>query len=108
MKKRTVKILKLSAQVIIPLVLLALPADFFDSGQSLCLSKVLAGIECYGCGMTRAIMHLIHLEFEAAYHFNKLSFVVFPVISFLWTQDFLKDLKLVRNDIQHQKAKVAA
>nr|WP_262896464.1 DUF2752 domain-containing protein [Adhaeribacter terrigena] len=90
------------------MVLLALPADFFDSGQSLCLSKVLAGIECYGCGMTRAIMHLIHLEFEAAYHFNKLSFVVFPVISFLWTQDFLKDLKLVRNDIQHQKAKVAA
>ena len=106
-KKRTIKILKLSAQVLIPLVLLALPADFFDSGESLCLSKVLAGIECYGCGMTRAIMHLIHLEFEAAYQFNKLSFMVFPVISFLWAQDFLKDLKLVRHDLQQQKPNVA-
>jgi len=82
--------------VIVPLVLLALPATFFDHGQSLCLSKLLADMECYGCGMTRAIMHLIHLDFAQAWFYNKLSVVVFPLLSFLYAQEFLKEVKLAR------------
>ena len=50
--------------LLIPLVLIALPADFFDTGQSICLSVVLLDTECYGCGMTRAIQHLVHLDFQ--------------------------------------------
>lgn len=84
---------KTSGYVLLPLVLLLLPADYFDQGQSLCLSKLLAGIECYGCGMTRAIMHLIHLDFRAAAGFNKLCFIVFPVLSLLWAQWFWQDYK---------------
>jgi hypothetical protein len=86
-------ITKTSGYVLLPLVLLLLPADFFDQGQSLCLSKLLAGIECQGCGMTRAIMHLIHLDVAGAAGFNKLCFIVFPVLSFLWAQWFIKDYK---------------
>ncbi len=63
--------------------LLILPANYFDKGQSICLSMVLFNKECYGCGMTRAIQHLIHFDFEAAYNFNKVSFIVFPLIVFL-------------------------
>ena len=84
---------KTSGYVLLPLVLLVLPADYFDQGQSLCLSKVLAGVECFGCGMTRAIMHLIHLEFQVAAGFNKLCFIVFPVLSVLWAQWFWQDFK---------------
>ena len=87
---------KIGGYILVPLALLLLPADFFDKGQSLCLSKLLAGVECYGCGMTRAIMHLIHLEFTAAYEFNKLAFISFPILSFLWLQGFRKDVNLFR------------
>ena len=87
---------KISGYLLVPLVLLLLPADFFDKGPSLCLSKVLAGVECYGCGTTRAFMHLIHLDFEAAYGFNKLAFISFPVLCFLWLQGFRKDFNLFR------------
>jgi hypothetical protein len=87
---------KTSGYVLLPLVLLLLPADFFDQGQSLCLSKLLLGIECYGCGMTRAIMHLIHLDIRGAAGFNKLCFIVFPVLSGLWAQWFWRDLKRLR------------
>lgn len=62
----------------------------------MCLSKVLAGMECYGCGMTRAIMHLIHLDFTEAYQYNKLSFIVLPLLSFLGYQAFVKEVKYVR------------
>lgn len=92
--------------VLIPLVLLALPATFFDHGDAVCLSRVLADVECYGCGMTRAIMHLIHLDFAQAWFYNKLSFVVFPLLAFLYGQELFKEVKLAR--LQFRKAAVNA
>lgn len=62
------------------IVLLILPATYFDQGRATCVSVILFNRECYGCGMTRGIQHLIHLDFEQAYHFNKLSFIVFPLV----------------------------
>lgn len=74
--------------IIAPFVLLLLPVDFFDRGKSICLSQVLAGIECYACGMTRATMHFIHFDFQQAWQFNKLSFVVVPMLFPLWLKAF--------------------
>jgi hypothetical protein len=75
------------------IVLLILPSTFFDSGQSICLSKVAFDVECYGCGMTRAIQHLIHLEFETAAHYNKLSFIVLPLLVFVILSEAYKLIK---------------
>lgn len=76
------------------LYLMYLPADYFDTGEAMCLSVRFFDVECYGCGMTRAVMHLIHFEFTTAWDFNKLSFIVFPlmVCMLLWEiwQRFLK------------------
>jgi len=79
--------------VFTPFVLLFLPIDTFDRGESICLSQVLAGMECYACGMTRAIMHLIHFDFEGAWGFNKLAFVVTPMLFPIW----LKSVYLLLN-----------
>jgi hypothetical protein len=95
---------KTSSYVLLPLVLLLLPADFFDQGQSLCLSKLLAGIECHGCGMTRAMMHLIHLDVRGAASFNKLCFIVFPVLSVRWAQWFLQDYKRLQQALTPPQA----
>lgn len=83
---------KLAVLIAIPLTLLLLPANFFDSGKSMCMSKVLFDMECYGCGMTRAIMHLIHANISTAAHYNKLSFVVFPLLALLWLKEVLQCL----------------
>lgn len=74
----------LTALLVTPIVLLFLPADYFDTGETLCLSKRLLDLECFGCGMTRGIQHFIHLDFAAAWEFNKLTFLVFPVLVYLW------------------------
>jgi hypothetical protein len=95
-----VLVARTSGYLLLPLVLLLLPADYFDQGQTLCLSKLLAGLECYGCGMTRAIMHLIHLDFAGAASFNKLCFIVFPVLSFLWAQWFLRDYRRLQHQLR--------
>lgn len=74
--------------IIAPFVLIILPPDFFDKGESICLSKALAGIECYACGLTKATMHFVHFEFREAWAFNKLSFIVVPMLFPLWLKAF--------------------
>ena len=76
--------IKFGGLIALPIVLESLPASFFDKGQSLCLSVLLLHKECFACGITRAIQHLIHLDFEVAWHFNKLVVFVFPILAFLW------------------------
>jgi hypothetical protein len=76
--------------LVCPFILLILPANFFDSGQSLCLSKSLLNLECLGCGITRAIQHLIHFEFKEAWILNKLAYVLLPVFIYLWIKEVIK------------------
>ncbi|MFK7832665.1 MAG: DUF2752 domain-containing protein [Winogradskyella sp.] len=70
--------------VIAPFFLLLLPIDFFDTGQSICVSKFLANIECYACGLTRGVMHFVHFDFSGAWAFNKLTFIVVPLLFLYW------------------------
>jgi hypothetical protein len=72
--------------IIAPFVLFLLPSNFFDKGESVCLSVQLAGIECYACGLTRATMRFVHFEFQEAWDFNKLSFIVVPMLAVLWVK----------------------
>lgn len=71
-------------------VLLILPATYFDTGRAMCLSVILTNKQCYGCGLTRGIQHLIHFDFAGAWQFNKLSFIVLPLAIFLILKDLLK------------------
>ena len=82
--------------VLAPIELLLLPADIFDKGQSICLSQLVAGKECFACGITRGIMHLIHFDFEEAFAYNMLSFIVLPLLCIIWIQWFTKELKIYK------------
>lgn len=84
------KWVKVTGLIALPVTLLILPATWFDSGPSYCISRVAFDLECYACGMTRAMMHLIHFDFSGAAEYNKLVFVVAPVLGVLWLQLLLK------------------
>lgn len=103
-------ITKLAIIVFLPVALLVLPKDFFDNGETVCLSKLLFNVECYGCGMTRACMHLIHFDFEEAYAYNAISFIAFPLLCVVWVQWFLKEykrFKLFRDYFNTSKSKIS-
>jgi hypothetical protein len=70
--------------ILTPVIVLILPADYFDYGPTICPSKRFFDIECFGCGMTRAVMHLVHLDFDSAIYFNKASLLLAPVLGALW------------------------
>ena len=94
--KRKINIFWLAFLCLTPIVLLTLPADFFDSGTTVCLSKSLFDTECYGCGLTRASMHLIHFDIETAKKANSLSLVVAPLLSFIWLREAVRILRILR------------
>lgn len=85
--------IKLASLFIIPIILLILPATYFDTGESICVSKVVFNIECYGCGMTRAMMHLIHFNFKEAWDYNKISYLVLPVAAYMYAGEALSTYK---------------
>lgn len=80
---------------ILPLVLLFLPKDFFDNGPTLCLFTLVTGVNCPGCGMTRACMRMIHFDFQGAWLFHKASFVVLPTLIFLYIRFFVLKLRQI-------------
>lgn len=95
MEKPSNQLLKYFKLVILfglPVFLLILPADYFDHGESVCLSKSIFNMECYACGLTRAMQHLIHLDFSVAYEYNKLVVAVAPLLALLWTNYTLKTI----------------
>ena len=96
MKKKLLKAYLL-VLILIPIVLLLLPSDFFDSGNSICISILLFDRECYGCGMTRAIQHLIHFDFSIGYAFNRLSIIVFPLLIFSYYKEFKRIYAIIRS-----------
>jgi hypothetical protein len=72
--------------ILAPMVLWLLPGDYFDSedGLILCPSRALFDFECLGCGMTRAVMHFHHFQFDDAVYFNRGSLIVYPALVIVW------------------------
>ena len=85
-----------------------MPADFFDSGESVCLSVVLLDQECYACGMTRGVQHLLHLDFMTAASFNRLSFIVLPLLILLWFQEMRRSILRIKELSERQETKEAS
>jgi hypothetical protein len=66
-----------------------LPPEWLKNQHSICLFKNLTGHECYGCGMTRAILSGIHLQFVNAFHYNKLFIIVLPLLVYIWSKTLI-------------------
>ena len=88
--KKIFKIIYLIGLIILPVILLILPGNYFDTGNSMCISVIFLDRNCFGCGMTKAIQHLIHLDFTVAYSFNKLSFIVLPLLVVAYIKELRK------------------
>lgn len=86
----------LVALISLPVILFLLPADFFDEGETLCPSKRFFDVECWGCGMTRAVMHFLHLDFETALYYNPGSFLITPVMGIIWVRWLVQTIKVLR------------
>ncbi|TAL40628.1 MAG: DUF2752 domain-containing protein [Methylovulum sp.] len=88
--KKPYLIIKITGILLIPVVLYFMPLDWLINQHSICLFKNITGNECYGCGMTRALLSAIHFQFENAFHYNKLFLIVLPLLIYIWAKTLKK------------------
>jgi hypothetical protein len=55
-----------------------------------CIWKSIFGVNCLGCGLTTAFISLIELDFNNAFKYNWLIFIIVPFGIYYMTQDYVK------------------
>lgn len=73
-----------------PLLIYTIPPRLFYEGDSLCLFTRFFGVHCYGCGITRAIFAMLHLDFHLAWEYHRCVVVVVPILIFLWVREIYR------------------
>lgn len=49
-----------------------------------CIFNLITGLHCPGCGVTRMLKEIIHLNFYQAFRYNMLAFIFTPIFFFLF------------------------
>lgn len=76
--------LKRIAVISFPVFLYFIPMNWLTQQHTICLFKNFFDIECFGCGITRAVISATQLDFINAFNYNKLIVIVFPLLIFAW------------------------
>ena len=79
--------------LLLPVGLFLVPTSWLEGKPSLCLSRLLFGVRCPGCGMVRATSSVVHGHFKQAWHYNPLIVVVFPLLCYVWLRSVTRELK---------------
>ena len=84
--------IRLICWLALPVILFCIPREWVFHGHTVCLFHNLFGTECPGCGMTRALYSLLHLDFAAAWEYNRLSVLVAPLLAYLYLKEVAKTI----------------
>ena len=99
MRTETVlKITKLLVTALIPVVLYAIPMESICNGNTICVFTNIFEVECWGCGITRAIFSALHFRFYDAWEYNPLFVVVLPLLLFFWMRTVVRQLRTIKGD----------
>ena len=97
-KENFEKILQICKICIFVLLFFLLPMvslDKLEGKHSICLVKNLFGVECYGCGITKAVIACVQLDFIRAFNYNKLIVIVMPLLVYLSAKEVAKSVMLL-------------
>ena len=76
--------LSFSVILVLPVLLYLVPLDWLNKQHTICLFKNIFGIDCYGCGITRAVLSGLHFNFEDAINYNIMVVIVLPLLIYIW------------------------
>ena len=73
---------------ILLIILYNIPIE--NSMESICIYKRIVGKECFNCGMTRAFLSILHLNFDDAIRYNWKVIIVFPYTIIIYIYSWYK------------------
>jgi len=94
------KRLLLTLYFIFPIVLYTVPLDWLNKQHTICLVKNIFGVNCFGCGITRAVISGVQLDFFKAIEYNKMVVIVLPMLIYVWytrLKTLFQGIKSIKN-----------
>lgn len=79
-----------------PVVLLLISPGSLDAAPTLCLSRLLLSVDCWGCGMTRALHAVSHADISRAIEYNWRVVIVAPLLAYLALRSVISDFREIR------------
>ena len=79
--------------VVMPILLYFIPIEWLNKQPTICLFKNIFGFDCYGCGITRAIISGIQLNLQDALEYNKMVVIVMPLLTYIWIKTVISLIK---------------
>jgi len=73
---------RLIVYAVVPFGLMLIPASFVESAHTVCLFNNIFHVDCPGCGITRAVLSVLHGDFAKAFYYNRLVVLVFPLLCY--------------------------
>ena len=77
--------------LLVPIIVYATPYDWWFSGKSFCLIKLVTGHECWGCGITRACIAALYGNFSDALMYHSAVVIVLPILIGVWVRLIWKE-----------------
>lgn len=94
--RRKLAVLRLAVYIIGLALIYLIPLSYIE-GRSFCVLYNLFGTTCIGCGTTRAVFNILHLNFYTAFNYNKLAFIWFALFLAIVVEDVVKIVKVILN-----------
>lgn len=89
MKDRLKKVIKIIIILLVLGTVYAVLCMFTGIGIP-CPIKLITGLYCPGCGVSRMCLSIIKLDFQSAYHYNPCLFILSPFIIILFIITVIK------------------
>jgi hypothetical protein len=71
---------KLFFVIFLGIIFFSIPKIYLGDTFPICLYRIVLNKKCLGCGTTRAVWSVLHLNFTEAYKYNKMIIITFPLI----------------------------
>jgi hypothetical protein len=75
---------KVVLYLLLPCLFWLVPPTFLEAHPIPCVYRVLFGVRCPGCGMSRAISCATHGRFRDAWRYNHFVVLILPLLSYEW------------------------
>ena len=90
LKNNLVDLIIVAAMLIAAGFALLRPEFLYQFGPPCLITLIFGPGVSWGCGITHATVQLLHGDFQAAYHDNKLVFIVTPLLATLSIRYFIR------------------
>ncbi len=95
-----IRALTIALFLAIPLLIVIVDQDWVNDGPTLCLHKRITGEDCMGCGLTRAMVALLHGHLDDALAFNRGIMIAAPVLGGLWLRELVRHARALLRGAQ--------